>query len=96
VDFSRVAKLIGQNVRRARWLRGLTQEQLASRGFTYRYLQEIERGVRNPSLRTLADIADALDVPLSELVDLGQPRMNPPLRRRRVAPPPRGRRPRAR
>ena len=94
MDFARLAKIVGQNVRQARWLRGLTQEQVAAKGFNYRFYQELERGARNPSLRTLHDLARALDVTLVDLLDVGAPRMNPPLAKQKVSPPPRGRRPR--
>ena len=95
MDFAHIAKLVGQNVRRARWLRGLTQEQVAAKGFNYRFLQELERGMRNPSLRTLVELARALDVSVMDLVDVGEPRMNPPLSKRKLTPPARGRKPSA-
>jgi transcriptional regulator with XRE-family HTH domain len=80
MDFASYARAIGANVRKARLLRGLTQEQVAARGFTYRFFQELERGVRNPSLRTLHDLASALGVTVEDLVDVGERRLDPPLR----------------
>ncbi len=94
MDFAQLSRRVGENIRRARWLRGLTQEQVAAKGFNYRFYQEIERGTRNPSLRTLHDLARALDVSVLDLLDIGQPRMNPPLRRLRPEAPRRGRKPR--
>jgi DNA-binding XRE family transcriptional regulator len=86
MDFSVYARAVGANVRKARLLRGLTQEQVAARGFTYRFFQELERGVRNPSLRMLYDLATALDVTVADLVDVGEAKLDPPLR---LADPPR-------
>ena len=62
--------------------------------FPERFFQELERGVRNPSLRTLVEIAGALDVSVMDLLDVGEPRMNPPLRKRKLTAPPLGRKPR--
>lgn len=62
-------KLFGQNVRRVRQHRGLTQEQLAFEAdIDLTYVGGIERGKRNPSLIVMAAIADALSVSLSKLL----------------------------
>lgn len=42
-------------------------------GFDLGYLSGVERGVRNPSAAVLARIADALQVDVAELLDLGNP-----------------------
>lgn len=61
--------IVGRNIRKFRKARGLTQEQLAEEaGMAMRYLSGVERGEENPTLRFLAKIADALEVPLSDLV----------------------------
>lgn len=55
-------------IRHLRITRGWTQEQLAERaGIHYKYLGDVERGVRNPPLFNLTRIARALDVPLAAL-----------------------------
>jgi len=72
VDFSTFLARTGRNLRRARWRKGLTQQDVASEGFTYRYLQEIERGVRNPSVKMLFDLAQVLDVRVADLVEVGE------------------------
>jgi len=55
-------------IRHLRITRGWTQEQLAERaGIHYKYLGDVERGVRNPALFNLTRIARALDVPLAAL-----------------------------
>ena len=62
-------KIFGQNVRRVRRLRGLTQEQLAfEANLDLTYVGGIERGNRNPSLLVMARLADALGVPLPKLL----------------------------
>jgi len=61
-------KRLGDRVRELRSERKLSQEELAYKAGVHRtYLGGIERGERNPSLRNIAAIAEALDVTLSEL-----------------------------
>ena len=58
----------GQHIRYLRRLRSLTQEEVAHRaGVHVTYLSGIERGVRNPSLKNIRAIAEALGVPMGEL-----------------------------
>ncbi|MAK98993.1 MAG: transcriptional regulator [Citromicrobium sp.] len=62
-------KLVGDNCLRIRLKRGLTQEQLAERsGLTQQYLSDLERGKRNPTIVTIWEIAQALEVSHEELV----------------------------
>ena len=72
MDFATFLRRTGRNIRRARWRKGLTQQDVAGEGFTYRYLQEIERGVRNPSVKMLFDLAQVLDVRVADLVEVGE------------------------
>jgi len=45
---------------------GISQEELAARAGLHRtYISQVERGLKSPSLRSLALIADALDTKLS-------------------------------
>lgn len=54
-------RLVGENVRRIRQDRGLTQEQFADvSGFSQQYLSGLERGRRNPTVVTLFELATAL------------------------------------
>ena len=60
---------LGQKVRALRQARGLTQEQLAHDvGIDLTYLGGIERGRRNPSLRVIVRMAQALGVTPPELL----------------------------
>jgi transcriptional regulator with XRE-family HTH domain len=61
--------LVGRNVRRIRLEKGLTQERLAEASdLSQQYLSELERGVRNPTLKILAQIAGALGVQPTDLI----------------------------
>jgi transcriptional regulator with XRE-family HTH domain len=61
-------KQFGERVRELRLAKGLSQEKLAFKSGVHRtYLGGIERGERNPSLKNIAAIAEALGVTLSEL-----------------------------
>jgi len=64
-------RLVGQNVRRIRLEKGLTQEQFSDiSGFSQQYLSGLERGSRNPTVVTLYELAKALGV---SHIDLVQP-----------------------
>ena len=52
-------------LREARTEKGLSQEALADQAGLHRtYISQIERGVKSPSLRSLEQITDALEIPL--------------------------------
>jgi XRE family transcriptional regulator, aerobic/anaerobic benzoate catabolism transcriptional regulator len=60
---------VGALVRRARAKRGMTRRQLAQgSGASERYLAQIESGQGNPSVIILKSIAEALDVPIIDLL----------------------------
>lgn len=62
-------KLVGDNCARLRRERGWTQEELAERsGLTQQYLSDLERGKRNPTIVTIYEIAQALQVSHLELM----------------------------
>jgi transcriptional regulator with XRE-family HTH domain len=63
-------QIVGQRIRACRRQAHLTQEKLAEKAdLTYKYVGEVERGVVNISLDSLARIAKALRVRLRDLVD---------------------------
>jgi XRE family transcriptional regulator, aerobic/anaerobic benzoate catabolism transcriptional regulator len=60
---------IGQMVRLGRAKRGMSRRQLAQESATSeRYLAQIESGAGNPSVLVMRSIADALEIPLFELL----------------------------
>jgi transcriptional regulator with XRE-family HTH domain len=62
-------KLVGRNFARLRRAKGLTQETVEERsGFSQQYISDLERGLRNPTVVTLYELAQALDVSHVELV----------------------------
>ena len=65
-----VAKAVGKRIRHLRVAKGWSQEFLADESGMHRtYMWGIEQGVRNPSLRHLTRLADALGVPVASLFD---------------------------
>lgn len=64
-----LVELLGKNVRHYRQLRDLTQEELAHLADMKRtYVSDMERGKRNPSVRALGRLAEALTVEPMELL----------------------------
>ncbi len=60
--------MLGIGFGRARKARGLSQEDLALKSDVDRsYVGGIERGTRNPSVITLCDLAETLDMDLGTL-----------------------------
>lgn len=58
---------IGERIRELRQLHGLSQEQLALRAdITTTYLGLVERNVKNPTIRIVEKLCQALDMSLSE------------------------------
>jgi transcriptional regulator with XRE-family HTH domain len=65
-----VLTAFGLNVRKRRESKGLTQEALAEKAdLDQTYISGIERGIRNPSVLSIAKIAKALGVSLSQLTN---------------------------
>ena len=63
---------IGDNVRRRRLARGLTLEQLAeASGVSPAMISEVERALKNPTVRVAYQIARALGCSLTELLEDG-------------------------
>jgi transcriptional regulator with XRE-family HTH domain len=56
-------RLVGQNVKRIRQKRGLTQERFPElSGFSQQYISGLEGGHRNPTIVTVYELAVALGV----------------------------------
>lgn len=63
--------VFARNLRRARRLQDLSQEALALQaGLSRTYVSEVERGMRNISIDNMGLLAEALGVPLGDLLDL--------------------------
>jgi transcriptional regulator with XRE-family HTH domain len=69
VDFTAYRRQIGQNIKRARLAAGLSQQELASRTMTYKYLQSLEAGERDPKVSTLFALARHLDTTVAALTE---------------------------
>lgn len=58
----------GEAVRASREALGISQEELAGRCKLHRtYVAGVERGIRNPSLKSIVKIAGGLDLAMSDL-----------------------------
>ena len=67
---SEIAKIVGQRIRSYRTTLGYSQEKLAElAGCHPSYIGQLERGEKNASLESIARIASALDISLSELFE---------------------------
>ena len=66
-----ILKKLAQKIKCLREAKGLSQEDLALKaGVDRTYIGRIERAERNPSFKSLHKIASALDIKLSELVNM--------------------------
>jgi len=94
VDYAIFLRRFGKNLHNARWLTGMTQQQVAAKGVSYRWYVELERGLRNPTLQMVFDLAQILGVAPADLVDVAGAR---PGKKRlsdtKATPPKRGRKP---
>jgi transcriptional regulator with XRE-family HTH domain len=66
-------KALGLAVKELRRRKGLSQEELArASGLHPTYISGIERGLRNPTWRSLSRLCEPLGVKLSELASLAE------------------------
>ncbi len=73
MEKSEILKIIGQNVKRIRLEKGLTQVDLVGKikaQIDTTNISRIEKGRTNATVHTLFRISQALDVPLSEICKL--------------------------
>lgn len=80
-----IEEVVRARLRELRAARGFTQEQLCeAAGVSVDAVNRIERGERTPTLATLASLARALGVEITDLVrsePLPAPRFKPPVQR---------------
>ncbi len=61
--------IFAQNMRQVRRLKDLSQEELSfMAGVSKTYISEVEKGSRSISIDLMGQIADALEIPLSQLL----------------------------
>jgi transcriptional regulator with XRE-family HTH domain len=66
----KILKSFGYLVKQRRLFLGISQEELGLRANLDRtYISGIERGIRNPSLTALVDLAQGLGISVSEMLD---------------------------
>ena len=66
--FELIEEKVGQRIKQIRNEKGLSQEKLALKAEIDRtYLAGVEQGKRNPSLKSLEKIVDALEISFHEL-----------------------------
>lgn len=64
-----ICEQFGDNLRRIRRKCGFTQEELAHRvGMDVSYLSQLENGRKEPCLRKMKEISQALEIPLRQLL----------------------------
>lgn len=64
-----IQQKVGANIAKIRREQGISQEELAFRSGLHRtYISGVERGVRNPTIAVLDEIAAALSVDISDIV----------------------------
>ncbi len=67
---SNINEAVGKKIRAIRRAKKMTQEDLAYESKTdYSYLNEIEAGKRNPSIKRISSIAKALKVSVKDLFE---------------------------
>ena len=64
-----LGEAVGAEITRLRVDRGSSQAKLAhDLGYTERYIGQLERGTKSPTLRTLVDLAKAFSTELSAII----------------------------
>lgn len=66
---SAARKLFGERLRAARRAQGLTLEDVGEKAdIVWNYVAQVERGERNVGIDNMAALADAIGIPLSDLL----------------------------
>ena len=65
-----ILKVFSDNTKKRRKNLNMSQEQLAeASGLHQTYISDLERGLKNPSLKTMVKIANTLDTTVPELLE---------------------------
>lgn len=65
-----IRAVVGRNVKQYREAKGLSQEQLAFEADLPRtYVSGVERGIRNPTVKIVSRLAEALGVAAAKLLE---------------------------
>lgn len=96
MDLPRFSKLVARNLRVARHRKGLTLEAATKGRGEYRYLWELEKGARNPTLEKLFRLAKRYGVTVADLVTVPGAEPSVDLASVDPEPPRRGRKPKKR
>ncbi len=64
--YDRMVEKIAENVAKIRKAKGLTQEDMVEKGFSYRHYQRVESGTHSPNLLTLFRLSQAFKVDIRE------------------------------
>jgi len=66
-----ITSSLGRRIFALRAAKGLSQDKLAEKaGISLKHLGKIERGAANASIKCLADIAKALDMPVRDILEV--------------------------
>ena len=67
---------LGAEITRLRLAKGLSQVKFAELlGYDERYIRQLERGSKSPTLRTLTHLAEAFGIPVSTLLKKAERRL---------------------
>jgi transcriptional regulator with XRE-family HTH domain len=78
-----LAQALGAELTRLRIEKGLSQLKLADAlGYTERYIGQLERGVKSPTIRTLADLAEVFLTKPSAILRAAEQRQSSVAKRR--------------
>lgn len=69
--------MFSENLKKYRQMANLSQEALGKKiGVTGVTIMRYEKGVREPKIETMKKLANALNIPLSKLIDINSPTMS--------------------
>ncbi|MBI4715075.1 MAG: helix-turn-helix transcriptional regulator [Nitrospirae bacterium] len=69
-----LGKQMGMRMKQIRKAAKMTQERLAERtGLSIEYISRLERGLSQPSFKTLSSLAEVLNVPVKDFFEAGGP-----------------------